>query len=516
MEPVELGGAPRFAAAQYLRASSEHQQFSTAIQSQAIALYAIDHNFEVVQTYADEASSGLVLRYRPGLQQLLRDVVSGTVPYQAILVYDVSRWGRFLDTDESAHYEFLCKSSGVPVHYCAEIFGNESTLPNLIMKAIKRSMAGEYSRELSIRVRRGMERIVRSGFRGGGRPGYGLRRRLVAADGRRKQELVTSERKNLSSDRVVLELGSNEEVRCIREIYAMYTNSRLSDTAIAKALNVRDVPGPQNAPWTHHEVRAILTKPKYAGIMVYNRTTQYLKGAPQRRPESEWIVVPNAIEAAVDVTVFKNALAIRQSKTRHKSNEQVLEDMRSLLKQREKLSIRVLAEHPQAPSQGACRARFGSLAKMYELIGYQSKRSSGVALRNRLYEMRASLMENLLSLFPGQLALASNGSRWRTSLRHISGLQISVRVCRYWCFPTGLERWTVEHHANENSFMTLLAFLDSTNSAFEQLFMLPQLHFRSKMYLTRNDARLDSGKSMNDLNQFLTLFEQMIVARETD
>jgi hypothetical protein len=54
------------------------------------------------------------------------------------------------------------------------------------MKAIKRSMAGEYSRELSIRVHRGIERIVRNGFRTGGRPGYGLRRMLVAADGSKK------------------------------------------------------------------------------------------------------------------------------------------------------------------------------------------------------------------------------------------------------------------------------------------------------------------------------------------
>jgi DNA invertase Pin-like site-specific DNA recombinase len=113
-------------AAQYLRASSEHQQFSTTNQSQAIALYAGDHNFQVIQTYVDEAKSGLVLKHRPGLQQLLRDVVSGSVSYKAVLVYDVSWWGRFLDTDESAHYEFLCKTAGVPVHYCAEIFGNET------------------------------------------------------------------------------------------------------------------------------------------------------------------------------------------------------------------------------------------------------------------------------------------------------------------------------------------------------------------------------------------------------
>jgi hypothetical protein len=111
-------------AAQYLRMSTEHQQYSLENQAMAIQKYAESHNLEVVHTYSDTAKSGLVLRRRTGLQQLLQDVVSGASTYRAILVYDVSRWGRFQDTDESAHYEFLCKSAGAPVHYCAETVEN--------------------------------------------------------------------------------------------------------------------------------------------------------------------------------------------------------------------------------------------------------------------------------------------------------------------------------------------------------------------------------------------------------
>jgi hypothetical protein len=56
--------------------------------------------------------------------------------------------GRFQDTDEAAHYEFLCKRSGVPIHYCAEPFANDGTVPSSILKTLKRTMAAEYSREL--------------------------------------------------------------------------------------------------------------------------------------------------------------------------------------------------------------------------------------------------------------------------------------------------------------------------------------------------------------------------------
>jgi len=37
-----------------------------------------------------------------------------------ILVYDVSRWCRFQDVDESAYYECICKRAGINFAYCAE------------------------------------------------------------------------------------------------------------------------------------------------------------------------------------------------------------------------------------------------------------------------------------------------------------------------------------------------------------------------------------------------------------
>jgi DNA invertase Pin-like site-specific DNA recombinase len=140
-------------AAQYLRMSTEHQQYSFANQADAIARYATEHGFQIVKTYSDGAKSGLRITNRPGLKQVLKDVVDGELKFRAILVYDVSRWGRFQDADESAHYEYLCKSTGVPVHYCAEIFTNDNSISGLIVKAVKRTMAGEYSRELSVKVK---------------------------------------------------------------------------------------------------------------------------------------------------------------------------------------------------------------------------------------------------------------------------------------------------------------------------------------------------------------------------
>ena len=186
-------------AAQYLRMSTEHQQYSLQNQAAAIEEYAGEHGFAVVRTYEDSGRSGLLLKRRAGLQRLLADVVNGKPDYAAVLVYDVSRWGRFQDADEAAHYEFLCKQGGIPVHYCAEPFTNDSTVSSSILKALKRSMAAEFSRELGVKVYAGKKRLVQLGFRVGGRAGYGLRRMMVSAEGKPKQELKDGEYKSLTT-----------------------------------------------------------------------------------------------------------------------------------------------------------------------------------------------------------------------------------------------------------------------------------------------------------------------------
>ena len=46
---------------------------------------------------------------RNGLKQFIDDVEAGNPDFEVILVYDISRWGRFQDADESAYYEHICQ-----------------------------------------------------------------------------------------------------------------------------------------------------------------------------------------------------------------------------------------------------------------------------------------------------------------------------------------------------------------------------------------------------------------------
>jgi len=138
------GEVKEFRAAQYVRTATEQQQYSTANQTDKIRDYASKRGIVIIKTYSDVGKSGLSIFGRTGLQKLLNDVDSGRADFNLILVYDISRWGRFLDPGEGAYYEDICKHAGIQVTYCTEPFGDDSASVSTIVKAIKRSMDDEY------------------------------------------------------------------------------------------------------------------------------------------------------------------------------------------------------------------------------------------------------------------------------------------------------------------------------------------------------------------------------------
>ena len=70
----EKTSARRVRAAEYVRMSTEHQQYSTENQADAIRQCAERRGMEIVRTYADEGRIGLRLEGRNALKQLIEDV----------------------------------------------------------------------------------------------------------------------------------------------------------------------------------------------------------------------------------------------------------------------------------------------------------------------------------------------------------------------------------------------------------------------------------------------------------
>jgi len=501
-------------AAQYLRMSTEHQQYSFANQSAAIQRYADSHGLKIVKTYSDAARTGLVLKNRAGLRQLLEDVVKGTANYRAILVYDVSRWGRFQDIDESAHYEFLCKSAGVPVIYCAESFANDATLAGLIMKALKRTMAGEYSRELSVKVFAGQKRLTLLGFKQGGSAGYGLRRMLVSASGIPKQELPFGEYKSIASDRVILVPGPLHEVNIVREIYRMLVSEKRLVAEIKRDLNRRGVPYIGNSKWKHKSVYSVLTNLKYCGCNVFGRTASKLYTPKVRLPVSEWIVKAGCFEPIVDEVLFAEAQKILQERATRKTDEEVLNDLRVLLAHEGRLSSRLIRDSPKTMSVATYRYRFGSLQRSYELAGYHPpNRFDRFQVRRRTIASRDRLLADIQARFPDKVTIVRRRGPRHSRLRLSSGLTVSVLVGR--AGPTKKKNacWDIYPERDQNHLLTLLGRLDWREKSFFDFYVLPNVNRRKIFRIRRRDPWLERGKRLTDLSQFCEIVKEVQAAR---
>ncbi|MCC8978661.1 recombinase family protein [Bradyrhizobium acaciae] len=356
-------------AAQYLRMSSENQRYSTENQRNAIAEYAEQRGYEIVASYIDAGKSGLSLKGRDALRQLLSDALGSKRLFEAILVLDVSRWGRFQNPDQAAHYEFLCRQAGISVVYCAEPFGEDVAPVTTIVKHLKRVMAGEYSRELSGKLARAKRQQAELGFRQGARVPYGFRRVLVDPGRNPKQLLKDGERKALSNDKVVVVPGPPEELRVVRRIFRMYVLNELSITEIARRLADEDLRGHAGNFLTPAIVRTVLSSELCIGRMTYNRTIHRLQNPVIKNPESAWTRFA-AFKPVVPVALYAKAQE-RLARRRLWDKETIKAALKQLLAREGYLKQKSIENAKDVPSAETVAAHFGSLYAAYEAVGYR-------------------------------------------------------------------------------------------------------------------------------------------------
>ncbi|SFQ00838.1 Site-specific DNA recombinase [Sphingomonas rubra] len=467
--------APKIKAAQYVRMSTEHQQFSTDNQVIAIAKFADDNGYEIVKTYADEGKSGLNLGGRAGLQQVLHDVEVGRADYQALLVYDVSRLGRFQDTDEAATYELRLRSAGIKVEYASEQFRNDGSIGSSIIKTVKRAMAGEYSRELSVKVFAGQSNLIRLGFRQGGGAGFGLRRLLVDQSGAPKSELGRGEQKSIATDRIILVPGPPDEVEIVREVYRLFVREGRSEHHIAADFNQRGLVTDLGRPWTRGTVHQLLINEKYIGNNVWAQTSFKLKQRHVRNAPQEWVRSDGAFAAIVDKKLFDKAQAIIAARSERLTAEEMLDRLRSILVGNGMLSGLIIDEADGTPSSSAYRSRFGSLLRAYALVGFAPSHDYRYLETNRkLRQLHPAIVSEVIE------GIAAAGGRVTedatTDLLTINGeFTASIVVVR--CFQTaaGSLRWKLRLDAALKPDLTVAIRMDPENIGPHDYYLLPQL-----------------------------------------
>lgn len=498
-----------FRAAQYVRMSTEHQQYSPENQLDVIRQYAVSHNMEIVRVYSDHGRSGLNLAGREGLNQLMSDVEAKQAHFSALLVYDVSRWGRFQDVDESAYYEYVLKRAGIRVHYCAEQFENDGSMSSSVLKTLKRSMAAEYSRELSVKVFAGQCRLIELGFRQGGPAGYGLRRQLIDRDRNPKSLLGRGDRKSLQTDRVILVAGPEEEVETVRRIYDLFVSEGKTEREIMEMLNGRDVLGEHGRPWTRATVHQVLTNPKYIGANIYNRRSFKLKHKRVKNPVQMWIWRDGAFEPIVTARLFEQAKTIIESRHHHLSDQDLLERLRELLRAQGRLSGILIDEAEEMPSSSCYSSRFGSLPPAYALIGWTPDRDFAYIEINRKLRRKHSVI--IGSILDQLVRLGATVSLNEENDLLIINSEYTASLVLSRCRETraGSHRWQIRFDESLNPDIIIAARLQPGNEEILDYYLLPRLDVLAERLCLRpeNGLILDVYR-FNNLNFFMEMAQR--------
>jgi DNA invertase Pin-like site-specific DNA recombinase len=392
--------------------STEHQRYSPDNQRHAIARYASERGYEVVQTYIDAGKSGLTLKGREGLKKLLSDVVSGTCDFNAILVLDVTRWGRFQDTDQGSYYEWLCKSAGVPVHYVEEPFEQDGSATASIIKQLKRVMAAEYARELSVKVTAAQRRYAEMGFLQGGIVPYGVRRMVVDEAGNCRGVLEQGQWKSARTDRILPVPGPKHEIDVIKRIFRLYIR-RKSCQRIADLLNKEGVPAVRGRLWTYGLVHGVIYRDWVLGMVTYNRTSTKLRERWVQNPREEWVQVqvfpplvdPEVVRAARETSPHGEAATLNKQK--------LLRDLKRLHRLHGRVTYALIKKEPNVAHPNTYKKHFGSLDAAYKLVGFKReewtrirrpaihiKRSTLLAGLRRCYEANGRISAKLVDADP--------------------------------------------------------------------------------------------------------------------
>lgn len=432
-------------AAQYLRMSTEKQPMSIETQREAIRLYADASGYSVVETYVDEACSGVRLAGRKGMQRLLKDVLSPECGFKAILVLDVSRWGRFQDVDESAYYEYHCRKNGVEVVYVSESFRASTSPLDSIIKQLKRTMAAEYSRELAHKSRAGQMTIVNLGFATGNLPCLGYRRVAVSQDGSTRM-LAFDERKPRLTDRIKWVLGPDDEVATVQWIFDEYAGGRRTLQDLWSLVTLLGVRSHRGVRLTIDMLRRLLSNQIVTGRFTWGygrESSSVTKIAPLPAP----VVNDSMVAGIVDRDTWNRAQTYLCEGMRFRlagfDNKFMLAKLRAALRRNPDLPSNRFVQ-AGLPSPQTYRNHFGSVTEAFRLARAQGCARERVPGRPCTgHAIKRYFVQEIFDRL--QEAKVAIQARPRDNLITVGGTVVKVFLAHNFIDWSGTLRWKMNH-----------------------------------------------------------------------
>ncbi len=319
----------------YARRSTDRQEQSIADQHRAVEAYAGQNDCAILDWYVDDAISGAGVDERQAFLRMVEDAQRPDCPFEAVLVYDVKRFGR-LDNDETGHYRYLLRRAGVDVIYVSENFNGDDT--DDLLRPVKQWQARQELKDLSKVTIRGLLSRADGGWWLGGVPPYGYDlayydaggdllmavryvthsvKEVYDAEGNLTRRLGKGDHVMVSkSDRARLVPGAPERVELLKRIFQMYVREGYGYKSLTDRLNSQRIPSPRGRNWAMTTVQDILRNPIYVGDMVWNRrsmakfyriengravpTAKIRKQVTKENGQDSWVVTEDAHPALID------------------------------------------------------------------------------------------------------------------------------------------------------------------------------------------------------------------------
>lgn len=238
---------------------------------------------------SDPEMTGRTLVGREGLAELIRLAKQRPRPFDAVLIDDTSRLGRYLPDVLKVCDEF--KRLGVFVYFASDGLDSRDEENFRLVHLVKSYGDERYVKDLGKKIHRGQEGRVRNGYIAGSRC-YGYKNVVIWDEARKGIH-------GKAAVRGVKQEIFSEEAEVVKQIFEMRA-SELSFGRIAKNLKAAGIAPPRNPnkagvpAWYPSAIKQITTNELYRGCRIWNRTQNTFdetqgKDSKRHRPESEWL-----------------------------------------------------------------------------------------------------------------------------------------------------------------------------------------------------------------------------------
>jgi len=207
-----------------------------------------------------------------------------------------------------------------------------------------------------------------------------------------------------------------------------------------------------------------------------------------------WVRADGVFKPIVGQDAFYMARGIIQERNRRYTDEEMLDRLKALVRDRETLSAALIDSIEGMPASASYRTRFGSLIRAYRLAGFEPDRDyQYIEINRNLREMYPTLLDDVIRKLDEVGAIVTQDAT--TDLLLINGeYSASMVLSRCRETPAGSLRWTVKMERGIAPDITILVRMDPANERPSDYYLLPLMDIETPRLLLceANGAYLDT------------------------